>query len=57
MPPVYKPAMNATIITTLNAISAKPTAAILLQMGNAIITQHADYSTVAAGFLKNQGLT
>jgi hypothetical protein len=28
-----------------------------LQLDSAIITQHAGYSTVAAGFLKAQGLT
>jgi osmoprotectant transport system substrate-binding protein len=57
VPLVYKPAMNATIISTLNAISARLTTAVLLQMDNAIITQHADYATVAAGFLKAEGLS
>lgn len=57
VPLVYKPAMNATIIAVLNAISAKLTTALLLQMDNAIITQHANYATVAAGFLKAEGLS
>jgi osmoprotectant transport system substrate-binding protein len=57
IPLVYKPAMNPTIISTLNAISAKLTTQALLQMDNAVITLHADYSTVAAGFLKAEGLT
>src|SRR5215475_12145135 len=49
IPLVYKPAMNATIVATLNAISAKLTTEALLQMDNAVITLHADYATVAAG--------
>jgi osmoprotectant transport system substrate-binding protein len=57
VPLVYKPAMNATIIDTLNAISAKLTTALLLQMDNEIIIQHADYATVAAWFLKTEGLS
>ena len=57
VPLVRKPAMTATIIATLDAISAKPTTAILLQMDNTIITHHAGYATVAAGFLKTRGLT
>ena len=57
IPLVYKPAMNPTIIATLNAISAKLTTAALLQMDAAVIVQHADYSTVAAAFLKAEGLT
>jgi glycine betaine/choline ABC-type transport system substrate-binding protein len=57
VPLVYKPAMNATIINTLNTISAKLTTTVLLQMDNTVITQHANYSTVAAGFLKAEGLS
>jgi len=57
IPLVYKPAMNSTITDTLNAISAKLTTQALLQMDNAVITLHANYSTVAAGFLKAEGLT
>jgi len=57
IPLVYKPAMNPTIISTLNAISANLTTNALLQMDNAVITLHADYATVAAAFLKAAGLT
>jgi osmoprotectant transport system substrate-binding protein len=57
IPLVYKPAMNATIINTLNAVDAKLTTAALLQMDNAVITLHANYSTVAAGFLQAEGLS
>ena len=57
VPLVYKLATTATFIATLNAISAKLTTAILLQMDNAIIIQHTGYATVAADFLKAQGLT
>jgi osmoprotectant transport system substrate-binding protein len=57
VPLVYKPAMNATIISTLNAVDAKLTTEALLQMDNAVITEHANYSTVAAGFLQAAGLS
>ena len=57
IPLVYKPAMNATIINTLNAVDAKLTTNALLQMDNAVITLHANYSTVAAGFLHAAGLS
>ena len=57
IPLVYKPAMNATIINTLNAVDAKLTTEALLQMDNAVITDHASYSTVAAGFLQAEGLS
>jgi osmoprotectant transport system substrate-binding protein len=57
IPLVYKPAMNATIINTLNAVDAKLTTNALLQMDNAVITLHANYSTVAAGFLQAEGLS
>jgi len=57
IPLVYKPALTPTIESTLNAISAKLTTAALLQMDNAVITDHANYSTVAAGFLKAEGLS
>jgi osmoprotectant transport system substrate-binding protein len=56
-PLVYKSAMTPTIIATLNAVSAKLTTDALLQMDNAVITQHANYSTVAAGFLQAEGLS
>ena len=57
VPLVYKSAMNPTIISTLNAISAKLTTQALLAMDNAVITDKADYSTVAAGFLQEEGLS
>jgi osmoprotectant transport system substrate-binding protein len=57
IPLVYKPAMNATITDTLNAISAKLTTPVLLQLDNAVITLHANYSTVASAFLKTEGLS
>jgi len=57
IPLVYKPAMNATIISTLNAISAKLTTQALLQMDIAVIVDKANYSTVATGFLQAEGLT
>jgi len=56
LPLVYKPAMTSTIVSTLNAISAKLTTAALLQMDKAVILDHANYSTVAEGFLKAEGL-
>jgi osmoprotectant transport system substrate-binding protein len=57
IPLVYKSAMNPTIINTLNAVDAKLTTEALLQMDNAVITEHASYSTVAAGFLQAEGLS
>jgi len=57
IPLVYKPAMNSTITDTLNAISAKLTTAALLQMDVAVILQKADYSTTAATWLKQEGLS
>jgi osmoprotectant transport system substrate-binding protein len=57
IPLVYKPALTATITSTLNAVSAKLTTQALLQMDVAVITQHANYATVAAGFLKAEGLS
>jgi osmoprotectant transport system substrate-binding protein len=56
IPLVYKPAMNSTITATLNAISAKLTTSALLQMDNAVITNHANYTTVASGFLQSIGM-
>jgi len=55
-PLVYKPAMNATIIDTLNAISAKLTTAQLLQIDTAVIVNHDSYQAVATGWLKANGL-
>jgi osmoprotectant transport system substrate-binding protein len=57
IPLVYKPALTPTITSVLNEISAKLTTSALLQMDNAIITQHANYTTVAAGFLKDEGIS
>jgi osmoprotectant transport system substrate-binding protein len=57
IPLVYKPAVNSTIIAVLNAISAKLSTQALLQMDVAVIAQHANYSTVAAGFLQAEGLS
>jgi osmoprotectant transport system substrate-binding protein len=56
LPLVYKPAATSTIISTLNAISAKLTTAGLLAMDKAIIVDHANYSTVAQAWLKAEGL-
>jgi osmoprotectant transport system substrate-binding protein len=56
IPLVYKSAATPTIISTLNAVSAKLTTAALLQMDNAVITDKDNYSTVAAGFLQAAGL-
>ncbi|HTU74629.1 MAG TPA: ABC transporter substrate-binding protein [Trebonia sp.] len=57
VPLVYKPALTPTIETVLNEISAKLTTTALLQMDNEVITQHANYSTVAAAFLKTEGIS
>jgi osmoprotectant transport system substrate-binding protein len=56
LPLVYKPGVNPTIVSTLNAISAKLTTDALLQMDKAIILDHADYTTVATGWLTAVGL-
>jgi len=56
VPLVYKPALTPTISATLNAISAKLTTSDLLQMDNAVITEKANYTTVAEGFLQSIGL-
>jgi osmoprotectant transport system substrate-binding protein len=57
VPLVYKPALTPVIAGVLNSISAKLTTNALLQMDAAVITQHANYTTVAAGFLKAEGLS
>jgi len=57
IPLVYKPSLTPAIESVLNEISAKLTTSALLQMDNAVITQHANYSTVAAGFLKAEGIS
>ena len=50
IPLVYKPALTPTISSTLNAVDAKLTTNALLQMDNAVITEKANYTTVAEGF-------
>ena len=55
-PLVYKPAMNSTIVDTLNAISAKLTTSALLQIDTAVIVNHESYQAVAKGWLKANGL-
>jgi osmoprotectant transport system substrate-binding protein len=56
IPLVYKPALTPTISATLNAVSAKLTTSALLQMDNAVITEKANYTTVAQGFLQSIGM-
>jgi osmoprotectant transport system substrate-binding protein len=56
LPLVYHKGVNATIVNTLNAISARLTTAGLLEMDKAIIVDHANYSTVATAWLKAEGL-
>jgi osmoprotectant transport system substrate-binding protein len=55
-PLVYKKGVNSTIVATLNAISARLNTAGLLAMDKAVILDHDNYSTVAAGWLKAVGL-
>jgi osmoprotectant transport system substrate-binding protein len=55
LPLVYRKGVNATIVNTLNAISARLTTAGLLEMDKAIIVDHANYSTVATAWLKAEG--
>ena len=55
-PLVYKKAMTPTIISTLNAISAKLTTAQLLALDTQVIVNHQNYTTVATGWLKAVGL-
>jgi osmoprotectant transport system substrate-binding protein len=55
-PLVYKKAATGTVVSTLNAISARLTTAGLLAMDKAVILDHANYSTVAQGWLKAVGL-
>jgi osmoprotectant transport system substrate-binding protein len=56
VPLVYKPALTPTISATLNAVSAKLTTSALLQMDTAVITDKANYTTVAEGFLQSIGM-
>lgn len=55
-PLVYKKAATPTVVNTLNAISARLTTNALLQMDKAVILDHANYSTVAQGWLSAVGL-
>jgi osmoprotectant transport system substrate-binding protein len=55
-PLVYKKGANSTVVNTLNQISAKLTTASLLTMDKAIILDHAQYATVATGWLKAVGI-
>jgi osmoprotectant transport system substrate-binding protein len=56
LPLVYRKGVDATVVNTLNAISARLTTAGLLEMDKAIIVDHANYSTVATAWLKAEGL-
>ena len=56
VPLVYKKGVNSTVTNTLNAISARLTTSALLQMDKAVILDHANYTTVAAAWLKAVGL-
>ncbi len=56
VPLVYKPGVNSKVVNVLNQISAKLTTAGLLAMDKAVIIDHANYSTVAAGWLSAVGL-
>jgi osmoprotectant transport system substrate-binding protein len=56
LPLVYRKGVNATIVNTLNAISARLTTAGLRKMDKAIIVDHANYATVAAAWLEAEGL-
>jgi osmoprotectant transport system substrate-binding protein len=56
IPLVYKKAVTPTIASTLNSISQRLTTNALLQMDKAVILDHANYSTVAQGWLKAVGL-
>jgi len=56
IPLVNKKAATPKITAALNAVDAKLTTQALLKMDTAVITQHANYSTVASGFLSQEGL-
>jgi osmoprotectant transport system substrate-binding protein len=55
-PLVYKKAASAKVVSTLNAVSAKLTTEALLQMDKALTVNHASYTSVASGFLQQEGL-
>src|ERR1700761_1487818 len=56
IPLVYKPDLTPTISSTLNAVDAQLTTSALLQMDNAVITDKANYTTVAEGSLTSIGM-
>ncbi len=56
-PLVYKKAVNQTIISTLNGISAKLTTQDLLDMDKLIGVNKEDYATVAKSWLSQNGLS
>jgi osmoprotectant transport system substrate-binding protein len=56
VPLVYKKAATPTITNTLNEISQRLTTNALLQMDKAVILDHANYTTVAQGWLKAVGM-
>jgi osmoprotectant transport system substrate-binding protein len=55
-PLVYKKGVSSTTVNTLNEISAKLTTDALLAMDKAIVIDHAQYMTVADGWLKAVGM-
>jgi osmoprotectant transport system substrate-binding protein len=55
-PLVYKKAASAKVVSTLNAVSAKLTTQLLLQMDKDLTINHASYTTVASNFISQQGL-
>ncbi len=55
-PLVYKKGVNATIVSTLNSVSAVLTTDALVQMNKALTIDHASYTAVASGFLSQEGL-
>jgi osmoprotectant transport system substrate-binding protein len=56
IPLVYKPALTATISSTLNAVDAKLTTSALLALDVKVITDKQDYTTAAQDWLKSVGL-
>ena len=55
-PLVYTKGVNATIVSTLNSVSAVLTTDALVQMNKALTIDHASYTAVASGFLAQEGL-
>jgi osmoprotectant transport system substrate-binding protein len=56
IPLAYKKGVTPKIAATINAVSAKLETASLLAMDKQIILDHASYSTVAANWLRRNGL-